>query len=454
MREITKEELLNIYHHDYIYLGKGLRPIAKELGIGENRLRDMFQQACLRIKNPSERTGIRKSSEFTKEEILEIYNYYYIRFQKGLRPISKELGIGENRLRILFQEAGLKIKSSYEVVELLKKQINQDVFSTWSKEMAYWLGFIAADGNVSKQTNKITIELKLDDKEHLEKFLNFLATKKYKVAEYDKKYQRGTKKICHVSFKNKKIKSDLVKLGILPNKSYKDIDFLEFVPKQYQLFFIIGYFDGDGSVCKVKKHQHFVVSFAGNISLIQSIKDYFLENHGFNDVKIQKDKRNNVHTVNWSSKKDLNCFRELYTNILPKEILLKRKLQIFKSVDYDSYVRKNEQKYAQTKEKSEKQIIKRVIKKCSKCEKRLNVSKKTETGLCQSCYKITTRVTERPSKDELLKLITTKSFLQIGKDFGVSDNAIRKWCKFYGLPKTKKEIKQLIQQEKIQTKKG
>lgn len=54
---------------------------------------------------------------------------------------------------------------------------------------------------------------------------------------------------------------------------------------------------------------------------------------------------------------------------------------------------------------------------------------------------IRNRKCERPSKEELLELINLYSFTYIGKIYGVSDNAIRKWCKFYGLPKTKKELK-------------
>ena len=37
------------------------------------------------------------------------------------------------------------------------------------------------------------------------------------------------------------------------------------------------------------------------------------------------------------------------------------------------------------------------------------------------------------------------SFLGVGKNMGVSDNAIRKWCKRNGLPITKKEIKNIMQ---------
>ena len=51
---------------------------------------------------------------------------------------------------------------------------------------------------------------------------------------------------------------------------------------------------------------------------------------------------------------------------------------------------------------------------------------------------------DRPSKEELLKLIKTTSFTEIGRMYGVTDNAIRKWCKKYEIPSTKKELKEYI----------
>ena len=43
----------------------------------------------------------------------------------------------------------------------------------------------------------------------------------------------------------------------------------------------------------------------------------------------------------------------------------------------------------------------------------------------------------KPSKDELLELTQRLPFTKIGKLFGVSDNAIRKWCKSYDIPTNK-----------------
>lgn len=49
-----------------------------------------------------------------------------------------------------------------------------------------------------------------------------------------------------------------------------------------------------------------------------------------------------------------------------------------------------------------------------------------------------------PLKEELHSLILNYSFVAIGKKFNVSDNTIRKWCKKYKLPNTKKELRSLI----------
>ena len=58
------------------------------------------------------------------------------------------------------------------------------------------------------------------------------------------------------------------------------------------------------------------------------------------------------------------------------------------------------------------------------------------------------RIIEKPiNREELKKLIRNTPFTTIGKQFNVTDNAIRKWCKSYNLPTTKKEIKQYTEKE-------
>lgn len=49
------------------------------------------------------------------------------------------------------------------------------------------------------------------------------------------------------------------------------------------------------------------------------------------------------------------------------------------------------------------------------------------------CVHLSQRKTARPSREELASLVATKSILAIGRQFGVSDNAVRKWLRSYGL---------------------
>jgi len=53
------------------------------------------------------------------------------------------------------------------------------------------------------------------------------------------------------------------------------------------------------------------------------------------------------------------------------------------------------------------------------------------------CLGVYSRRVEHPTKDELGEDIKKLSWLAMGRKYGVSDNAVRKWAKAYGLP-TKK----------------
>lgn len=71
-------------------------------------------------------------------------------------------------------------------------------------------------------------------------------------------------------------------------------------------------------------------------------------------------------------------------------------------------------------------------------------AKVSEKGkYCVNCANIRMRKVQRPSRDELKQLIRTTPFVQIGKRYGVSDTAIRKWCDFYSLPRRSTDIKKI-----------
>lgn len=104
----------------------------------------------------------------------------------------------------------------------------------------------------------------------------------------------------------------------------------------------------------------------------------------------------------------------------------------------------NESKeYLDSKSKYDNRLIHRDDKEDSYCTNcGCSITGEGITGLCIDCWHKTTRKAERPSKDELEKMIYTIPFTTIAKQYDVTDNAVRKWCKSYELPYKKSEIKQ------------
>ena len=79
----------------------------------------------------------------------------------------------------------------------------------------------------------------------------------------------------------------------------------------------------------------------------------------------------------------------------------------------------------------------RVYGTCVDCGKQIDV----HSVRCNECANKLKRKVERPSKEKLSQLLQESNFSAIGRTYGVSDNAVRKWCKYYGLPYRKKDIR-------------
>ena len=51
------------------------------------------------------------------------------------------------------------------------------------------------------------------------------------------------------------------------------------------------------------------------------------------------------------------------------------------------------------------------------------------------------------TRDELKSLIRSTPFTQIGVKYNVTDNAVRKWCDKFGLPRKVSDIKKYTDEE-------
>ena len=70
---------------------------------------------------------------------------------------------------------------------------------------------------------------------------------------------------------------------------------------------------------------------------------------------------------------------------------------------------------------------------------------------CQKCdnehRKAISHVNDLITREELKKLIRTMPFTKIGEQFNISDNAVRKWCDRFDLPRRKSEINKYSDKE-------
>lgn len=79
-----------------------------------------------------------------------------------------------------------------------------------------------------------------------------------------------------------------------------------------------------------------------------------------------------------------------------------------------------------------------VDKTCAHCGKKFSVSiKRRGCKFCSLlCSSLFHRTVARPSKENLQEMINNMSYVKIGRQFGVSDVAIKSWCNNYGIKRT------------------
>ena len=80
---------------------------------------------------------------------------------------------------------------------------------------------------------------------------------------------------------------------------------------------------------------------------------------------------------------------------------------------------------------------KKDVKYCPDCGKEIG----KRSTYCMKCSVFHRQRSDKPSYDELKWMIHNMSYEGIGRKYGASGSAVRKWCKKYGLPHTKKSLK-------------
>ena len=201
-------------------------------------------------------------------------------------------------------------------------KINHDYFENIDSEhKAYWLGFIYADGSITKKvyekgsyTYRLRMELMFEDKYILEQMaLDLESDLKPKEYYNDASHFEGYNKPKHtayIMFSSKKMGEDLVKLGVVPNKTLI-LKSLPSIPDNLMKHFIRGYFDGDGSVYLTKDNT-IKTAFYGTHDFINSIQDFLIKELNLTKKKITDQKEANVSFVGMAKQESEKLYHYMY----------------------------------------------------------------------------------------------------------------------------------------------
>lgn len=229
-------------------------------------------------------TGMPYKGKFEEETYQEMVKLY----ESGLSTIQigKKYGVHGGSVHDVLKKRGVKFRSISESKR--KYQLNHSEFQCIdSQETAYWLGFLLADGCVVG--NDVVLQLKEQDKEHLQCFKDFLK------CDYPLRYRKKSKSY-RLDIRSAKMSQDLISQGCIPKKSLR-LEFPMTIPSYYRSL-IRGYFDGDGSIHS-DPSGNTIVNFAGTEPFLADIQETI---HEATNAKgsIRKHSKSKVYYLKYS----------------------------------------------------------------------------------------------------------------------------------------------------------
>lgn len=154
---------------------------------------------------------------------------------------------------------------------------NQEYFDNIdTKEKAYWLGFLYADGYNNKNTSTVSVALKGEDIAHLEKFAIELKLPIDKIKKYTSStVSNGIKKkytACSLRLYSKYLCDVLTNKGCPQAKSFI-IKYPDWLDDRFNNHFIRGIFDGDGCLTFRQKQREWKFSITGTKECCNKINE-------------------------------------------------------------------------------------------------------------------------------------------------------------------------------------
>jgi hypothetical protein len=184
--------------------------------------------------------------------------------RKGL---AQRFGISASALARNMRQTGVKLTSKQRFVTLYS--VDETFFSVIdTPAKAQILGFIYADGCMSASVKAMSIGVAITDESYLQTINRIMGHTKplYYVRRTTMVGpQTGclhpAQDICTLALTRKRIYEDLINLGLRPGKTYLDLP-LPPIPDHLIRWFILGMFEGDGSITYCKRRNTVITSWS------------------------------------------------------------------------------------------------------------------------------------------------------------------------------------------------
>ncbi len=188
-----------------------------------------------------------------------------------------------------------------------KHTLNEQYFDVIdSYEKAYILGFIYADGNVYRtKPDTLTFQIKLQIRDRsVVELMRKAFESSHPIFTFKSKTSLSKKvsKIVGLTICNKRFCQGLIRAGSVPCKSLiLDFPDTSIVPERYLGAFVLGYFDGDGSVVHNTKTRRWTMNLCGTDEFLTGLSLYLQQTYGMPPPKLyhHRNQSINMYRMGW-----------------------------------------------------------------------------------------------------------------------------------------------------------
>jgi len=288
-RERTEEQIQKIIH-DYLDNQLTLKQVYAK-----------YKACPAAVKKWIKERGIKYTTHNTvSEEILSKATTDYINGML-MKDVEAKYKVSHPVIYKYMKRKGIKYTNEHG----RKNTVNKQFFNVIDTERkAYWLGFIMADGCVSRvssidpRPNRFTFHISSKDREHLKQFNSDIEST-YKIRDIIPKGTYSENPMCQLVINSVEFVTNLMKHGICERKTGKE-HIPSSIPEELICHFIRGFLDGDG--CTSGGRITFCCSYAMAKELVKAISIPY-------------------YTIRNEERKECDIVYLVYNKIKPKELI-------------------------------------------------------------------------------------------------------------------------------------